>query len=109
VAIETNGSLPLPEGLDWVCVSPKRLLNGQPQPLVVTRGDELKLVMPQTGFELAALESLDFAHFFVQPLDQNAMGQAQSASSAMDWCVDWIRQHPRWRLSLQTHKMIGIR
>ena len=109
VAIETNGSLPLPKGLDWICVSPKRLLNGQPQPLVVTTGHELKLVMPQDGFDVAYLESLDFGHFFVQPLDYTAVGQSQSAGSAMDWCMDWIRQHPRWRLSLQTHKMIGIR
>ena len=108
VAIETNGSLPLPRTLDWVCVSPKRLMNGQPQPLVVTKGDELKLVMPQTGFDIAALESLDFAHFFIQPLDQKAMGQPL-VSTPLDWCMDWIGQHPRWRLSLQTHKMIGIR
>ena len=63
VAIETNGSLALPHGLDWICVSPKRLLHGEPQPLMVTQGHELKLVMPQTGFDLAALESLDFATF----------------------------------------------
>lgn len=109
VAIETNGSLPLPRALDWVCVSPKRLMNGQPQPLIVTSGDELKLVMPQTGFDIAALESLDFAHFFIQPLDHKAMGQPPLGSTPLDWCVDWIGQHPRWRLSLQTHKMIGIR
>ncbi|MEY4083639.1 MAG: 7-carboxy-7-deazaguanine synthase [Pseudomonadota bacterium] len=105
VAVETNGSLPLPTGLDWVCVSPKRLLNGSPQPLVVTSGQELKLVMPQTGFDLAALESLDFEHFFIQPLDQ----PGDAAKHSRDWCLDWIQRHPRWRLSLQTHKMIGMR
>ncbi|MGA0865256.1 MAG: 7-carboxy-7-deazaguanine synthase [Burkholderiaceae bacterium] len=109
VAIETNGSLALPHGLDWICVSPKRLLHGEPQPLVVTQGHELKLVMPQTGFDLAALESLDFAHFFVQPLDNKVMAGSPTTLSSLDWCMDWVRQHPRWRLSLQTHKMIGIR
>lgn len=109
VAIETNGSLPLPTGLDWVCVSPKRLLGGQPQPLAITAGDELKLVMPQEGFDLAYLESLDFAHFYVQPLDEAALLDRDQRSTSREWCIDWIAHHPRWRLSLQTHKMIGIR
>jgi 7-carboxy-7-deazaguanine synthase len=109
VAIETNGSLPLPTGLDWICVSPKRLLNGRPQPLVVTTGHELKLVMPQDGFDIAYLESLDFAHIYVQPLDETKLPRRPEAASSLQWCMDWIAKHPRWRLSLQTHKMIGIR
>jgi 7-carboxy-7-deazaguanine synthase len=109
VAIETNGSLALPTGLDWVCVSPKRLMGGQPQSLAVTSGDELKLVMPQSGFDIAYLESLDFAHFYVQPLDETKLPGRPGGQSSRQWCIDWIAQHPRWRLSLQTHKMIGIR
>lgn len=103
IAIETNGSLPLPDGIDWVCVSPKRLLNGEPQPLAVTRGQELKLVMPQPGFDRTDLESLDFTHFLVQPMD------GPMAAENLAFCMDWVRQYPRWRLSLQTHKLLGIR
>ncbi|NRF66048.1 7-carboxy-7-deazaguanine synthase [Aquincola sp. S2] len=99
IAIETNGSLPLPPGLDWICVSPKA-----GAPWVQRRGDELKLVVPQPGIDPLQLEAEgDFAHWMVQPMD----GPARDA--ATDWAVQWCLDHPRWRLCLQTHKMIGIR
>jgi len=97
VAVETNGTLPLPAGLDWVCVSPKAGTE-----LVVTSGDELKVVWPQDGIDLDALERLDFAHHLLSPLD----GPDRDASTreAVARCLE----RPRWRLSLQTHKVLGI-
>lgn len=97
IAIETNGTRPLPAGIDWVCVSPKAGTE-----LVVTSGDELKLVWPQAGLDPAALAGLAFRHHFLQPLDGAGRAQATSA------CVQYCLTHPRWRLSLQTHKIIGI-
>jgi 7-carboxy-7-deazaguanine synthase (Cx14CxxC type) len=98
VAIETNGTLPVPAGVDWVCVSPKA-----GSPLVVRSGDELKLIFPQDGLDPAAFEGLGFAHLFVQPMDGPA---AQgNAAAAVQYCL----AHPRWRLSVQTHKVLGIR
>lgn len=97
VAIETNGTRPVPRGVDWVCVSPKA-----EAPLVVQRGDELKLVFPQAGSEPERYELLDFAHFFLQPMD--GPERARNTGLAVAYC----RSHPRWRLSLQTHKLIGI-
>ena len=97
IAIETNGSLPVPPGIDWVCVSPKAGAK-----LVVHRGDEIKLVLPQSGMNLADYESLDFSHFFVQPLD-NADSVA-NVRAAIDVCL----RNPRWKLSLQTHKFLNI-
>lgn len=95
IAIETNGTIAVPEGVDWVCVSPKA--NAE---LVVRRGDELKVVYPQeVSPEIYA--GLEFAHFFVQPMD----GVAGSVDAAVRYCAE----HPRWRLSLQTHKLLGIR
>jgi hypothetical protein len=84
-------------------VSPKRLLNGQPQPLLVTQGQELKLVQPQDGFDRLALEAMDFEHFFVQPLD------GPGAEASLAFCLAWVKRYPRWRLSLQNHKRLGIR
>ncbi len=95
VGVETNGTLPLPPGLDWVCVSPKP--NSE---LVVRTGDELKLVYPME-VEPQQVEGLDFAHLYLQPRDE--AGQDHTAAA-----VDYVRRHPRWRLSLQTHKLIGI-
>jgi 7-carboxy-7-deazaguanine synthase len=95
IAIETNGTKPVPAGIDWVCVSPKAGAE-----LVVTRGDELKVVVPQEGLDLDALAQLDFVHRFAQPMD----GRAGST----EWAVAWCRAHPAWRLSLQTHKLLGI-
>lgn len=97
IAVETNGTRPLPVGIDWVCVSPKAGTE-----LVVTSGEELKLVWPQDGLDPAALERLPFRHHFLQPLD----GGDRAASTAA--CVEYCLTHPRWRLSLQTHKILGI-
>jgi 7-carboxy-7-deazaguanine synthase (Cx14CxxC type) len=97
IAIETNGTIPVPEGVDWVCVSPKANA-----PLVVTRGDELKVVYPQEiGPEVYA--GLEFDHFFIQPKD--GPDAARTLQASIQYCAD----HPKWRLSLQTHKLLGIR
>ena len=96
-AVETNGSLPAPEGLDWICVSPKA-----GAPLVQTRGQELKLVFPQPGLEPRALEGLDFERFYLQPMD--GPEQAANTAAAIAYCL----QRPLWRLSVQTHKYLGI-
>ncbi|BFM48129.1 7-carboxy-7-deazaguanine synthase [Marinomonas sp. THO17] len=104
IAIETNGTLDLPEGIDWICVSPKTV-----QPLKVNKGNELKLVFPQSHLPPEHFEGLAFDHFYLQPMDQSHLNQklihtpdAQNATLA--YCL----AHPRWRLSLQTHKMLNI-
>ena len=97
VAIETNGTLPAPPGIDWICVSPKGSA-----PVVVERGNELKLVYPQLDARPEAFAHLDFQHFFLQPMD----GPARLANT--ERAVQYCLQHPQWRLSLQTHKYIGI-
>jgi 7-carboxy-7-deazaguanine synthase (Cx14CxxC type) len=97
VAVETNGTIEPPEGLDWVCVSPKA-----DAPLVVTHGDELKLVFPQERGEPERYEALDFAHFLLQPMD--GPERERNTRLAIDHCL----AHPRWRLSVQTHKVLGI-
>jgi 7-carboxy-7-deazaguanine synthase len=98
IAVETNGTQRAPAGLDWVCVSPKARA-----PLVLTSGDELKLVFPQEGGEPERYEHLDFDHFFLQPMD----GPEVEANTRL--AVEYCLSHPRWRLSLQTHKRLGIR
>jgi 7-carboxy-7-deazaguanine synthase (Cx14CxxC type) len=97
VAVETNGTLQAPEGLDWICVSPKA-----DAVVVQTRGQELKLVYPQEGVDPQAFEGLDFERFYLQPMD----GPEREANTraAMAYCLE----RPRWRLSLQTHKLIGV-
>jgi 7-carboxy-7-deazaguanine synthase len=97
IAVETNGTLPLPRGLDWVCVSPKAGAE-----LVVRKGSELKLVFPQEGAPPTTFEGLDFEHFFVQPMD----GPSREANAKL--AVAFCLQNPKWRLSLQTHKLLGI-
>ncbi|SAI74627.1 7-carboxy-7-deazaguanine synthase [Bordetella ansorpii] len=97
VAIETNGTIPPPEGIDWICVSPK----GK-SPVVIERGNELKLVYPQLDAQPEAFAHLDFQHFFLQPMDGPA--RAAHTERAVQYCM----RHPQWRLSLQTHKYIGI-
>ncbi len=97
VGVETNGTQNAPEGLDWICVSPKA-----DAALKLTRGDELKLVYPQESVPPERFVDLDFKHFFLQPLD-NADRDANT-KAATDYCL----AHPHWRLSLQTHKLIGI-
>ena len=98
VAVETNGTQEPPTGLDWICVSPK-----SNAPLALTHGNELKLVFPQTGVDPARFESLDFEQFFLQPMDGPAL--AENTRAAVNFCL----ANPRWRLSLQTHKLLGIR
>lgn len=98
IAIETNGTLPAPENIDWITVSPKNSA-----PLVQSSGAELKLVFPQPGVDPAAFEALTFQHFLLQPMD--GPQSAQNTAAAMAYCL----AHPRWRLSLQTHKFLGIR
>lgn len=97
VAVETNGTCPTPPGLDWVCVSPKAGTE-----LVVTTGDELKLVYPQAGIEPEDVENLDFANFYLSPMDDP--NRDENTARAVEYCLT----HPAWRLSLQTHKYIGI-
>lgn len=98
VAVETNGTQPVPAGLDWVCVSPKA-----EAPLVVRGGDELKLVYPQATAPPERFAGLDFRHFFLQPMDGPAV--AEATAGAVAYCL----AHPQWRLSYQTHKAVGIR
>ena len=97
IAIETNGSLPVPSGVDWICVSPK-----MGAPLVVTKGSELKVVIPQDGQSLQDYAVLDFYYFFLQPMDGPAL--AENTQLAIDTC----KEQPQWRLSLQTHKLLQI-
>ena len=98
VAVETNGTQSAPEGIDWVCVSPKARA-----PLVLTSGDELKLVFPQETAMPDRFEGLEFRHFLLQPMD--GPRQQENMKAALAYCL----AHPRWRLSVQTHKGLGIR
>ena len=97
VAVETNGTQPAPAGLDWICVSPKA-----DAPVVLTRGHELKLVYPQPLAMPERFVDLDFEHFFLQPMDGLLKGRNTRA------CIDYCLAHPQWRLSVQTHKVLGI-
>jgi 7-carboxy-7-deazaguanine synthase len=97
LALETNGTLPAPAGVDWICVSPKA-----DAPVVQTSGQELKLVYPQAGVDPARFEDLDFERFALQPMDGPDL-QANTRA-AIAYCL----AHPRWRLSVQTHKYLGI-
>lgn len=98
IAVETNGSIAAPEGIDWVCVSPKAGAEW-----VQRSGQELKVVWPQPGLDLDALEAADFTHRYLQPMD-NVL-----RSSNTEMCIAQCMQRPAWRLSLQTHKITGIR
>jgi 7-carboxy-7-deazaguanine synthase len=98
LAVETNGTLPSPSSELWLTVSPKA-----GAPLKLTRGDELKLVFPQPGAEPERYEKLAFRHFFLQPMD--GPQKARNTQLAIEYCL----AHPNWRLSLQTHKLVGIR
>jgi 7-carboxy-7-deazaguanine synthase (Cx14CxxC type) len=97
VAVETNGTLPAPAGLDWICMSPKAGTE-----IVLRQGHELKLVYPQSGAEPDRYADLDFEHFFLQPMDSPQ--QAENIRVTLDYCL----AHPQWRLSLQTHKILDI-
>lgn len=98
IAVETNGTLPVPDDIDWVCVSPKAGAD-----LKQTSGDELKLVYPQPALLPEAVRELDFDHYFLQPMDGPA--QAVNTQAAIAYC----KSNPPWRLSVQTHKVLGIR
>lgn len=98
VAIETNGTRQVLAGIDWVCVSPKANA-----PLVVTSGDELKLVFPQAELSPEQLVDLDFDFFFLQPMD--GPRREQNTQKAIEYCLN----HPQWELSIQTHKLVGLR
>jgi 7-carboxy-7-deazaguanine synthase (Cx14CxxC type) len=97
IAVETNGTVAPPAGIDWICVSPKA-----GAPLAVDRGNELKLVYPQPGAEPERYEMLAFDHFLLQPMD--GPGREANAAAAVAYCL----ANPRWRLSLQTHKLLDI-
>jgi 7-carboxy-7-deazaguanine synthase len=98
IAVETNGTLPLPDGIDWICMSPKAGTE-----IVVTSGDECKIVYPQEGLDPADFESMAFDHHLLSPMD--GPDRASATEAAVAYCL----AHPRWRLSLQTHKYLGIR
>ena len=97
IGIETNGTLPVPDELDWVCVSPKADAE-----LIVKKGDELKIVYPQNGLDPSDYESLKFDHFSLQPMD--GLNTQQTTRATLDYCM----KHPQWNLSLQTHKLLNI-
>ena len=98
IAVETNGTLNSPDGLDWICVSPKA-----GNSLALTKGHELKLVFPQQGSNPSDYEDLEFRHFLLQPMD--GPDRERNTDLALEYCL----QNPQWRLSLQTHKSLGIR
>jgi len=98
IAVETNGTIAVPAGIDWVCVSPKA--NSK---VIVTSGDELKLVYPQLGAEPQQFEHLDFSQFYLQPMDGPHLEQNRELA------VRYCQNHGRWRLSMQMHKLLGIR
>lgn len=97
IAIETNGTLPVPRSIDWICVSPKA-----GSELVQRSGDELKLVYPQSGNSPSEFDNLEFTNFLLQPMD--SANRDKNTQAALVYCLD----HPQWRLSLQTHKLMGI-
>jgi len=99
IAIETNGTIPVHPGIDWVCVSPKAGSD-----VVQRRGDELKLVWPQPGHDVDAIECWDFDHWLIQPMD-DAIARGENMRAA----IDFVLARPNWRLSLQTHKLLGLR
>lgn len=98
VAIETNGTIPLPSPVDWTCVSPKARTK-----LALTEGNELKVVFPQDGLNPEEMESLNFEHFLLQPMDGPRV--QENTQLAIDYCL----RHPKWRLSIQVHKIVGVR
>ncbi|MFN3945472.1 MAG: 7-carboxy-7-deazaguanine synthase [Allosphingosinicella sp.] len=97
LAVETNGTIAAPPGIDWICVSPKA-----GNEVVQRRGNELKLVWPQQGIDPAELLGWDFDHFLIQPMDGADAATARAAA------IDYVLADPRWRLSIQTHKLLGL-
>ncbi|MEQ1725275.1 MAG: 7-carboxy-7-deazaguanine synthase [Sphingopyxis sp.] len=100
IAIESNGTLCVPRAIDWICISPKAGSTA-----VQTSGDELKLVWPQAGSDWAAMESWAFAHHLIQPMD---VADPDIRIANLAAAIDFVQRHPRWRLSLQTHKLLGL-
>ena len=100
IAIESNGTLPVHPRIDWVCISPKA-----GSQTVQQSGDELKLVWPQPGSDTAAMEQWKFASFLIQPMDS---GSSESNAANVDAAMDFVMAHPKWRLSLQNHKILGL-
>lgn len=98
VAIETNGTITVPKGVDWICMSPKAGTD-----IVVQKGNELKLVVRQQGITPVSFEHLDFQNFYLQPMDGPYLKEFTK------WATDYCLQHPNWKLSIQTHKLLGIR
>lgn len=101
IAIESNGTLVVPRSIDWICISPKA-----GSEVVQRSGDELKLVWPQTDSDWRAMERWDFEHHFVQPMD--ALGDANTSQANLNSAMVFVKDQPKWRLSLQTHKILGI-
>ena len=97
VAIETNGTLALPSGIDWICMSPKANTD-----IVVTTGDEIKIIYPQAGINPLDFEHLDYGHFYIQPMDNSF--QDENTKAAIAFC----KANPKWKLSIQTHKLLNI-
>ena len=97
IAIETNGTVNAPKNIDWVCVSPKAGSD-----LIITKGNELKLVFPQHGIDPSQYENLNFDHFSLQPMDN------ENLNENIQKTIKYCHEHPLWRLSLQTHKFVGI-
>ena len=98
IAIETNGTITVPKGIDWICMSPKADTD-----VVVQKGNELKLVVRQQGLDPTMFESWDFKEFYLQPMDGPYLKEFT------EWATNYCLQHPQWKLSLQTHKLLGIR
>ncbi len=98
IGIETNGTITVPKGIDWICVSPKANTE-----VVVKKGSELKLVVRQHGIDPTMFESWDFKYFYLQPMDGPYLKEFT------EWATQYCLQHPHWRLSIQTHKLLGIR
>ncbi len=98
IGVESNGTIAACPGIDWLCISPKA-----GSTVVQTSGDELKLVWPQTGHDVAVIERWDFAHFLIQPMD------CADADAARDGAIAFVMAHPRWRLTTQAHKVLGLR
>ena len=98
IAVETNGTIAAPKGIDWICVSPKAGVK-----LVQTGGDEIKLVYPQTGAEPERYDMFAFRHFFLQPMDGSCRGETLRQT------LEYVLEHPRWHISVQLHKILGVR
>jgi 7-carboxy-7-deazaguanine synthase len=100
IAMESNGTIPAHSGIDWLCISPKA-----GAVTVQRNGDELKLVWPQTGSDFYEMETWPFTHFLVQPMD---IGNDSANRAALQATIDFVQAHPKWRLSLQSHKILGL-